>query len=262
MASPVFISLEGGEGAGKSTQAALLVRRLQDAGIRATLVHEPGTTVLGEYLRNYLKSDRPLSRESELLLFEAARAQLVTEIIQPSLTRGITVVADRFEASSVAYQGYGRRINVDTIHRLNDFAAQGRLPDFTLLLDIGPEEGLRRTGNPQLTLDLETPDLETSEPSGAANPVRQDVAGTRRFEDQPLNFHTRVRDGFLRLARSSPERWVIVDASRSADEVRDEIWSHVSARLGLPTGEQRPPEQDDTSEDPAASHLETNQPLL
>ena len=257
MASPVFISLEGGEGAGKSTQAALLVRRLQDAGIRATLVHEPGTTVLGEYLRNYLKSDRPLSRESELLLFEAARAQLVTEIIQPSLTRGITVVADRFEASSVAYQGYGRRINVDTINRLNDFAAQGRLPDFTLLLDIGPEEGLRRTGNPQLALDL-----EASEPSDAANPVRQDVAGTRRFEDQPLNFHTRVRDGFLRLARSSPERWVIVDASRSADEVRDEIWSHVSARLSLSNGEQRPPEQDDTSEDPAGSHLETNQPLL
>ena len=223
MPSAVFISLEGGEGAGKSTQAALLVRRLRDAGIPATLVHEPGTTVLGEYLRDYLKSSRPISKEAELLLFEAARAQLVTDIIKPSLAGGITVVADRFEASSVAYQGYGRRINVDAVHRLNDFAAQGTLPNLTFLLDIGPEEGLRRTGNPQLSMDLEASD--------AANFDRQDLAGTRRFEDQPLNFHARVREGFLRMARNDPQRWVVIDAGRPADEVQAEIWNHAAARF-------------------------------
>lgn len=228
MPSGFFISLEGGEGAGKSTQAALLVRRLGEAGVPVTLVHEPGTTVLGAYLRDYLKSHRPVSKEAELLLFEAARAQLVSEIIRPSLNRGMTVVSDRFEASSVAYQGYGRRIAVDAVHRLNEFAVQGTLPQLTLLLDIRPEEGLRRTGNPQLTLNLEAGE--------GASFSRQDTAGTRRFEEQPLAFHARVREGFLQLAGNNPDRWVVVDAGLGSEEVREEIWRHVSQRLPIVRG--------------------------
>lgn len=247
-----FISLEGGEGAGKSTQASLLVRRLGEAGVPVTLVHEPGTTVLGTYLRDYLKSSRPISREAELLLFEAARAQLVSEIIRPSLNRGMTVVSDRFEASSVAYQGYGRRIAVDAVHRLNEFAVQGALPDMTILLDIVPSEGLRRTGNPQLTLELG--------PQEEPNSTRQDTAGTRRFEEQPLGFHTRVRDGFLRLARENTDRWVVVDARQSADQVQDEIWSHILGRVPWSAEGARLSESDQKGELDAP--VETNQPLL
>ena len=259
MPSGFFISLEGGEGAGKSTQAALLARRLGDAGVPVTLVHEPGTTVLGNYLRDYLKSNRPISKEAELLLFEAARAQLVSEIIRPSLNRGMTVVSDRFEASSVAYQGYGRRIAVDAVHRLNEFAVQGALPDMTILLDIAPAEGLRRTGNPQLALELG--------PLEEPNSTRQDTADTRRFEEQPLGFHTRVREGFLRLARANPERWVVVDARSSADGVWEEIWGHVAARFPWPSGKdgplgaEAPPSAKDGVE-AAADRAERNQPLL
>lgn len=253
MARGFFVSLEGGEGAGKSTQAEALARRLGKAQIPTTLVREPGTTVLGTYLRDYLKSTRPISRESELLLFEAARAQLVSEIIRPSLERGMVVVSDRFEASSVAYQGYGRRIAVDAVHRLNEFAVQGTLPDLTLLLDISPEEGLRRTGNPQLALNLDS--------SGESGPTRQDTAGTRRFEEQPLGFHTRVREGFLRQARDNPERWVVVDASRSRNDVHDEIWRNVADRLPWPSGKAEPP-GGGAGEQILENPVESNQPLL
>lgn len=245
MPSGFFISLEGGEGAGKSTQAALLARRLGDVGIQCILVHEPGTTVLGTYLRDYIKSTRPLSKESELLLFEAARAQLVSEIIKPSLKDGITVVSDRFEASSVAYQGYGRRISVEAVHRLNEFAVQGALPDLTLLLDIEPEERLRRAGG-QLVLQMELNDADS--------PVRQDPDENRRFEDLSLGFHTRVRDGFLRLAKEKPERWVVINGSLTVDGVQEEIWRHVAAKFPWPSVSGEPPVKDPPAQ--------TNQPLL
>ena len=258
MPSGFFISLEGGEGAGKSTQAALLVRRLGEAGVPVTLVHEPGTTVLGTYLRDYLKSSRPMSREAELLLFEAARAQLVSEIIRPSLNRGMTVVSDRFEASSVAYQGYGRRIAVDAVHRLNEFAVQGTLPDLTLLLDIDPEERVRRAGG-QLALDMA--------PSEASSPTRQDAGDTRRFEDQPLNFHARVREGFLRLARENPRRWLVIDGKPGVEDVQERIWGHVAARFPWPSGKDGPlvveaPSSAKDGVEAAADRAERNQPLL
>jgi dTMP kinase len=220
------VSLEGGEGAGKSTQAKLLHDRLWDYGKQATLVHEPGTTPLGQYLRSYLLSKQPLSREAELLLFEAARAQLVNDAIRPSMAKGMTVIADRFDASTFAYQGFGRKIDLEVIDRLNTFATQGISPDVTFLLDIEPAEGLRRVGNPQLSLALEPMDYQ--------GPGRLDVAGHRRFEEAPLTFHNRVRKGFLKLAQERPERWVIIDASQPEEITRAQIWRHVLERLDSP----------------------------
>ncbi len=227
---PLFISVEGGEGTGKSTQAEILHRRLWSHDIQAALVHEPGTTALGTYLRNYVKGKQPLSKEAELLLFEAARAELVLEEIKPNLRNGLTVIADRFEASSIAYQGYGRKIDLDVIGRLNEFATQGENPDTTFLLDLDPAEGLRRVGSPQLALQLES-NKENSEP-------RLDIEGHRRFEDQPLNFHKRVRNGFLTIAKEDPDRWIIIDAARPVEAISEEIWNHVFERLESP-GQQR-----------------------
>ena len=227
MATPLFVSFEGGEGSGKSTQTRLLHDKLWDAGMRATLVHEPGTTPLGEYLRTYLKSSQPLTSEAELLLFEAARAELVNQRIEPSLADGFQVIADRFEASTVAYQGYGRRLDPEVISYLNQFATGGRTPDLTFLLDLEPSEGLRRVGSPQLSLGLEV-GVQAALP-------REDVEGQRRFEEEALGFHRRVRRGFLELAGADEERWVIIDATMPEEKIARQVWERVSSKLKLPT---------------------------
>ncbi len=219
MALPMFISLEGGDGAGKSTQAERLYRQLSDAGIPALLVREPGATPLGEHLREYLKSQRPLSAEAELLLFEAARVQLVLDIIKPSLAQGVTVITDRFEGSTIAYQGYGRGLNLVAIDRFNQFAVQDTLPDLTFLLDIDPAEGLRRGDTSQQALI----------PEDNGGP---DDSDERRFEDAPLDFHRRVREGFLALAAANPQRWLVIDANRPPEEIEERIWRTVQQRLG------------------------------
>ena len=227
MATPLFVSFEGGEGSGKSTQTRRLHDKLWDAGMRATLVHEPGTTPLGEYLRTYLKSSQPLTSEAELLLFEAARAELVNQRIEPSLADGFQVIADRFEASTVAYQGYGRRLDPEVIAYLNQFATGGRTPDLTFLLDLEPAEGLRRAGSPQLSLDLEV-GVQAALP-------REDVEGQRRFEEEALGFHRRVRRGFLELAGADEERWIIIDATMPEEKIARQVWERVSSKLKLPT---------------------------
>ncbi len=218
---PLFVSFEGGEGTGKSTQAQLLHDRLWEAGERATLVREPGSTPLGEHLRSYLKSSQPLTGKAELLLFAAARAELVNQRIESSLADGFHVIADRFEASTIAYQGYGRKVDLDVIGYLNLFATGGCAPDVTFLLDLEPAEGLRRVGIPQLALDLD----------GQEPMPREDIAGERRFEDEALGFHRRVRRGFLALAKKSPGRWTIIDAVESPERIAEKVWATVAARL-------------------------------
>ena len=218
VADGLFIVFEGGEGAGKSTQAERLYRRLSEARRAALLVREPGTTPLGLHLREYLKSKQPLTPESELLLFAAARAQLVAGQIRPSLEEGTTVISDRFSGSTVAYQGYGRGVRRDVIDYLNNYATGGLNPGITFLLDIDPEEGLHRVGKPQLQLALS--------PDAAAGVGRADVEGHRRFEDQPLAFHNRVQRGYLDLAKGNPG-WRTLDARLSEDQLSEQVWDIV-----------------------------------
>lgn len=224
MVRGLFIVIEGGEGAGKSTQAERLYRRLREERRPAALVREPGTTPLGLHLREYLKSKRPLTPAAELLLFAAARAQLIHEHIRPSLERGINVVADRFAASTVAYQGYGRGLELDVIDYLNQYATGGLNPDIALLLDLDPEQGLHRIGRPQLQMALA--------PGAAADAGRADVEGQRRFEDQSLSFHRRVRRGYLRQAESD-SRWRLLDAQDAEDELARQIWEILSPHLPI-----------------------------
>ena len=220
----MFISFEGGEGAGKTTQAGLLHSRLCDLEIPCDLVREPGGTTLGEYLRNYLKSDQPLTPEAELLLFEAARVELVANRIHPALNAGKTVIADRFSDSTVAYQGYGRGIDLGVITPLNGFATLGLSPDLVFLLDVAPEVGLRRTVGHQMAF--------WEDAAGQLAPLNRNNEG-RRFEDLELAFHHKVQKGFLAQAKASPERWVVIDGARPVEEVSGEVWRHVRQRLGL-----------------------------
>ena len=219
--APVFIALEGGDGAGKSTQAQMLVARLRREGRQATLVHEPGTTTLGDHLRAYLKSDRRICPQAELLLFEAARAQLVEEIIRPSLEKGTSVVADRFAASSIAYQGYGRRIGKRAVRQANDFATGGLYPHINLLLDTDPATGLARTKGPQMRME----DSRQEE-------LRQDPDDTRRFEELPGDFHRRVREGYLAQVAADPEHWRVIDGTMRAKQVHEAIWERVVEVMG------------------------------
>ena len=227
-----FIVFEGGEGAGKTTQAELLYARLQQQGYAVRLLSEPGTTLLGGYLRDYLKSKRPLTREAELLLFEAARAQLVSEIIRPELAQGAVIICDRFTASTVAYQGYGRGIAPAVAEEFNEFATGGLQPDLTFLLDIDPTEGLGRVGGLQLPL------LANDGDDGPPAPSRFDGPETRRFEDQPLLFHHRVRQGYLKLAAALPDddrnRWAVIDGNQSITEIEQQIWAAVIPLLPHP----------------------------
>ena len=224
-ASGMFVSFEGGEGAGKTTQAGLLLDRLSGLPIPCDLVREPGGTTLGEYLRDYLKSDRPLTPEAELFLFEAARVELVTNRIRPALAAGGVVIADRFSASTVAYQGHGRGIDLDVIAPLNAYATGGISPDLTFLLDLEPAVGLKRTVGHQMAFfeDL----------AGCLAPLHRNDEG-RRYEDLVLEFHEKVRRGFLTQADNDPERWVVIDAARPIEEVSEEVGRHVRERLGLP----------------------------
>ena len=208
-----FISIEGGDGAGKSTQAHLLVDRLKASGHDALLVREPGGTPLGEALRPLVKGEVPATPLSELMLFETARTELVATVIRPALSLGTIVVSDRFTDSTLAYQGFGRGIETDTIVQLNELATGGLKPDMTLLLDIDPEVSLQRVSG--------------------ADGGRIDPATQRRFESQPIAFHERICEGFRTLAQEDPTRWFVIDAVRQPEKVAEQIWSTVVGVLGL-----------------------------
>lgn len=211
----LFLSIEGGDGAGKSTQAGLLMMRLKAAGVNAILVHEPGGTEIGEQVRRLVKGEYPRSPISELFLFEAARSQLVQDVIRPALDAGNVVITDRYADSSVAYQGYGRGLDLEDVRALNRAATGGLVPDATVLLEIAPEQALAR--------------VDGSDGSGG----RSDDPGQSRFEREPLEFHRRVADGFRALASEEPERWFVVDASASPERVAEKVWTIVSHLLEI-----------------------------
>ena len=223
----LFVSFEGGEGSGKTTQVELLAERMRDAGAACVVVREPGTTALGWYVRDWLKrgalTGEASSGEAELFLFAAARVELVSKIIKPALAQvGTVVVADRYADSTLAYQGHGRGIPTGHIDLVNEIATQGVEPDMTFLLDCPPEAGFERVGAFQLSLPLER---------GLTRPrARRDEEGTH-FEDESLAFHRRVRDGYLKIVKEDPERWTVIDAARPADEIGEIVWHRVHSAL-------------------------------
>ena len=201
-----FISFEGGEGAGKSTQAEILRQRLIALQQPAIVVREPGTTPLGEQVRDIIKSTNQNVPAADALLFMAARAQLMHDIIIPNLKSGTTVIGDRFSDSTVAYQGYGGNLNLDRLRHANELATDGVTPDLTIFLNVNPETGLQRRSKADL----------------------QDGETRRRFEELPIRFHRNVRRGYQELAKHEPNRWTEVDASQNIDSVAQNVWQQVS----------------------------------
>ena len=248
----VLITFEGGDGSGKSTQAALLKKHLSERGYDVVALQEPGSTSLGAYLRDWLKAERSeseaLAPVSELLMFLAARAQLVAEKVKPALDRpDAVVICDRYIDSTVAYQGYGRGLNVGLIDSLNAIAIDGAVPDLTLFIDVPPEVALGRV-NP------------ISTDSESAN-TRNEPEGMRRFEEEDAAFHGRVHSGYLALAAEEPERWRVVDGTRAAEEVADEV--QALAGETLPDIELEAAVEEQGAEVPVSDESdESNQPNL
>lgn len=207
-----FITFEGPEGGGKTTQAKRLLARLREAGRDVLYTREPGGTPTGEAIRGILQHDKagePLCDETEVFLFAASRAQLVRSVILPALERGTIVVCDRFADSTTAYQGYGRGFPVEQMLAINAFAIGDAVPDVTLLLDVPVNLGFQRIAERQ----------------------RQLFEGADRIEREARAFHERVRNGYLELAQKWPNRFRCVEAARTPDEVEQSIWEIVSGVL-------------------------------
>jgi len=200
----LFITFEGGEGCGKSTQSRLLLKKLEQQNIPVVLTHEPGGTALGNELRKTLKRkrDSSISPQAELFLVAASRAQLVAEVIRPALQEGKVVICDRFTHSTMVYQGYGRGLDFTAIKMVNNMATRNLNPDLIILLDISPEQGLAR---------------------------KQSLKD--RFELEDLSFHRRVREGYVKMAAAEPDRWLVIDASLSKGKIAEIIWDRVSRLL-------------------------------
>lgn len=209
-----FISFEGGEGAGKSTQIELLAKRLTAAGHSVLVTREPGGTPLGESIRHLLKhapEGRGMAPETELLLFLASRAELVRKVIVPALNEGRWVLSDRFLDSTTVYQGLGRRLPAEIVERINAFAVGPHLPSLTLVLDLEPEETRRR--------------LQSRAKTGKTK--------FDRLEAEPADFHERVRQGYLALAHAHPDRVRLVPAAGPIDGIAEVVWREVAITYHL-----------------------------
>ena len=216
----LLITFEGGEGVGKSTQAERLFHKLESLGIDVILAHEPGSSDLGNNIRRWIKRSSSSSPLAETLLFEAARAQLLHELVRPALGKGKTVILDRFTDSTLAYQGYARGGNLETIKKLNDIATAGLVPHLTVLLDADPEVALARVSNkPNL--------FDGAEKSG---PKRIDNESELRFEQAPLKFHQNIRNGYLELSKTD-SRWCVIGADQAGHRVADAILKRVRRLL-------------------------------
>lgn len=202
----LFITLEGGDGVGKSTQAALLDSWLTDSGHTVVRTREPGATELGAMIRNLLlHTETEIDAKAEALLYAADRAQHITEVVRPALERGDIVVQDRYIDSSLAYQGAGRVLSADDVRHVSEWATDGLWPDLTILLDLSVE----------------------------AAALRMDARSTRdRLEREQIEFHQAVREGFLRIAASAPERTLVLDAALAPEMLAEQIRERVATLLG------------------------------
>jgi len=210
-----FITFEGGDGTGKTTQLKALESHLRGKGRSCISTREPGGTSLGKLIRQVLLEigKQPIASPTELFLYLADRAQHVQEVILPAIESSKIVLCDRYTDSTLAYQGYGRGIDLGLLRQLNEFANRGVKPDLTLLLDCPVELGLSRTTQRQ--------------PSAGSARGRED-----RFEREKVEFHEKVRAGFLAMARAEPERFRIIDASRSVEQVSREIQNVIDREMG------------------------------
>jgi dTMP kinase len=202
-----FITFEGSEGSGKSTQVQRLAARLKRSGVPHLVTREPGGTPIGETIRELLQfssHNSGMTPETELLLFEASRSQLVREVIKPALERGLCVIVDRFFDSTTVYQGAARKLDREIVERLNAFAIGDCVPEVTFVLDIDA----------------------TTAKSRMQKPRRPD-----RMEQEPEEFYERVRQAYRELAAREPNRIVLVDGSRKTDEIEKKIWETISSRF-------------------------------
>lgn len=194
----MFISFEGPDGSGKSSQIPLLAEKLRQQGYDVLCTREPGGTAIGDQVRKVLfdMRNKGMDPRGEILLFQASRAQLVEEVIRPALKQGKVVLSDRYADSTLAYQGYGHQVELDELRSIVNYATGGLKPQLTILLDIEAGEGLQR---------------------------RDSGGNWNRLDDYDLEFHRRVRDGYRKLAAAEPERWVVVEASQNPDKVAADL---------------------------------------
>jgi dTMP kinase len=207
-----FITFEGSEGCGKTTQVGRLAARLERAGVPYLVTREPGGTPIGESIRDLLQfapHNSNMTPETELLLFEASRSQLVREVIKPALERGMCVIADRFSDSTTVYQGAARKLDRQTIERLNVFAVGDCVPEITFVLDV---------------------DATTAE-----SRMQRESRKADRMEQQPVEFYELVREGYRELAAHDPKRIVVIDGSGDVDEIKKQIWEVLCSRFPVLT---------------------------
>lgn len=211
-----FVTFEGGEGSGKTTQLKLLANRIRAFGQEVIETRDPGGTATGKEIRTLLlqPGSAPMAAATELLLYEASRAQLARELVAPALARGAVVLCDRFTDSTLAYQGFGRGIDLDLIQQLNRFATDGLTPDLTILLDHDPEIGLGR--------------CRRGASADASTRSDTDLSCWDRIEAEPLDFHQRVREGYRMLAREHPDRIAVIDAGLGVTEIEMIVWNQFS----------------------------------
>ena len=206
-----FITFEGSEGCGKSTQVLRLAARLEQQGIRTLVTREPGGTAIGEKIRDLLQfapESFAMTPETELLLFEASRAQLVRETIAPALSQGTVVISDRFFDSTTVYQGVARKLAPEIVQTLNAFAIGDARPDVTFILDIDVETARQRM-------------LRRVRP----------VEVKDRMEQEPIEFYERVCEGYRELARHEPDRFIVIDGAQSPDAIEEQIWNCLQSRI-------------------------------
>lgn len=213
MTTGYFLAIEGTEGSGKTTQVARLEQLIRATGRNTTVTKEPGGTPLGNRIRAILLDphEEGMDPYSELFLYAASRRQHVVELIRPSLERGAVVLCDRFTDATLAYQGFGRMIDLDRLRLINEWATDGIHPDLTVILDISESIGLERA---------------------RTRNVEKNLQGEGRLEGEDVRFHRRVREGYLALAEAEPERYAVVDANGSTDEVFERLVATLRERAG------------------------------